>query len=103
MMFETMFNEYSAELSKLEIRLEADKEDLKRLDTDANNTELFLELARKYTNFTELTPAMINEFVSKIMVHEATGIGAHREQDVEIYLNYVGKVELPHPAPSPHG
>lgn len=39
---------------------------------------------------------MANEFVSKIPVHEATGIGAHREQDVEIYLNYVGKVELPH-------
>lgn len=43
---------------------------------DKENADLFMELAKKYTDFEELTPAMINEFVSKIVVHKAEGIGA---------------------------
>lgn len=55
-----------------------------------------MELAKKYTDFEELTPAMINEFVSKIVVHKAEGIGADRKQEVEIFLNYIGRIEIPH-------
>lgn len=94
--FETMLTEYEAELSELEKSLEDDRQEVERLSTEENNTELFMELARRYTDFEELTPAMVNEFISRIVVHKATGIGASREQEVEIYLNYVGKIEVPH-------
>ncbi len=60
---------------------------------------MFISLAKRYTDFEELTPAMINEFVSKVIVHEAEGIGANRTQEVEIYLNYIGKIELPQEEP----
>ena len=40
------------------------------------NAENFLALVKKYTDFSELTPAMINEFVEKILVHQAEGKGA---------------------------
>ena len=39
---------------------------------------------------------MINGFVLKIVVHKAEGIGAGRTQEVEIFLNYIGKIEIPH-------
>lgn len=39
---------------------------------------------------------MINEFVEKILVHQAEGKGASRTQEVEIFFNFVGKVEIPH-------
>ena len=60
---------------------------------------MFISLASRYTDFEELTPAMINEFVSKVIVHEAEGIGANRTQEVEIYLNYIGRIELPQEEP----
>ena len=64
--------------------------------SDRENADLFMELAKKYTDFEELTPAMINEFVSKIVVHKAEGIGSGRTQKVEIFSNYIGKIEIPH-------
>ena len=94
--FDTMLSDYEAELSELENSLEADKAELEEINTDKENADLFMELAKKYTDFEELTPAMLNEFVSKIIVHKAEGVGANRTQEVEIFLNYIGKIEIPH-------
>lgn len=45
---------------------------------------------------TELTHTLLREFVEKIVVHECyyddNGL---RRQDVDIYYNFVGKVDLP--------
>lgn len=46
-------------------------------------------------SFSELTTPMLNEFVEKILVHEADYSGGERVQEVEIYLNFIGKFELP--------
>ena len=54
-----------------------------------------MPLSKQYTDFSELTPAMINEFVEKILVHQAEGKGASRTQEVEIFFNFIGKVEIP--------
>ncbi len=37
----------------------------------------------------------MNEFVDKIMVYKAVGSGANRTQDVDIYLNYIGRFVVP--------
>ena len=94
--FDMMLKEYEAELTELESSLEADNIQLEEINTDRANTELFMELTKRYTDFEELTPAMINEFISKIVVHEGKGVGANRTQEVEIFLNYIGKIEIPH-------
>ena len=46
-------------------------------------------------SFSELTTPMLNEFVEKILVHEADYSSGERVQEVEIYLNFIGKFELP--------
>lgn len=93
--FDAMLKDYEAELSELENSLEADRAELEEINADRENADLFMELAKKYTDFEELTPAMINEFVSRIAVHKAEGTGAERTQEVEIFLNYIGKIEIP--------
>lgn len=57
-------------------------------------------IVHKYTNFEELTPTLLREFVEKIVVHESVALdgkrrGKHRRQEIEIYYSFVGKVELP--------
>ena len=59
--------------------------------------EQFLELARKYTDFSELTTPMINEFIEKIIVHAPERIDGERVQEVEIHLRFIGQFELPAP------
>ena len=38
---------------------------------------------------------MINEFIEKIIVFEAEIVEGERIQDVDVYLNFIGKFEIP--------
>ena len=60
-----------------------------------------MALARKYTDFTELTAPMIFEFVDKIIVHKADRSTGERTQEVEIFLKFIGKFDVPMPEPTP--
>ena len=45
---------------------------------------------------------MINEFVDRILVHAPVQTEEGRTQEVEIFLKYVGKIDLPEePVPEP--
>ena len=61
----------------------------------------FIELVHRYTDFTELTTLMIHEFVDKIVVHEADKSTGDRIQQIDIYLKYVGKLDIPMPELTP--
>ena len=95
-LFEQMLRDFEAELSDLTEIISQDQQELERISRETINAEKFLSLVRKYTDFSELTPAMINEFVEKILVHQAQGKGASRTQEIEIFFNFVGKVDIPH-------
>lgn len=60
-----------------------------------------MELVHKYTDFTELTAPMIYEFVDKIIVHEADKSTGERIQQVDVYLKYIGKLDVPMPELTP--
>ena len=68
------------------------QEELDHFKDDSDKAEKFIELVRKYTEIPELTAAILNEFVDKVIVHEATKPHGRREQQVDIYLNFIGKV-----------
>ena len=42
------------------------------------------------------TPLLLNEFVEKVIVHEADKSSGKRIQKVDIHLNFIGNFELPH-------
>jgi hypothetical protein len=41
----------------------------------------------------ELTPAIVNEFVKKIIVHAPDKSSGHRRQKIEIVWNFIGELE----------
>ena len=43
---------------------------------------------------------MIAEYIEKIVVHEADKSSGERQQQVDIYLNFIGRFEVPAPAPT---
>ena len=73
--------------------------ELDAFNADTVRADQFLALARKYTDFSELTAPMIFEFVDKILVHEAQWNDGERTQEVEIFLNFIGKFDVPMPEP----
>ena len=55
----------------------------------------FIELVKKYTEFNEFSPLLLNEFIEKVVVHEADKSTGKRIQKVDIHMNFIGKFELP--------
>lgn len=79
----------------IEISMENAKAEIEKYESDTVRADKFIELVKRYTDFSELTTPMLNEFVEKILVHEADYSSGERVQEVEIYLNFIGKFELP--------
>ena len=86
---------YESEQAELEKQTAELRTELNAFDTDSIRADKFMELTRRYTDFTELTPAMLHEFIEKVVVHEADKSSGVREQRVDIYLNYIGQFDVP--------
>lgn len=95
--FKTMTDKYEAEQVELETSISNNEKELAQLQVDADNVDRFLDLAKRYTDFSELTTPMLNEFVDKIIVHEAEKIDGERTQEVEVYLNFIGRFQMEEP------
>jgi len=94
--FETLLAEYEREQAELKEAISVDEADLDDFNADTDRIEQFMELAKKYTDFTTLTPPMIYEFVDKILVHAPYKDDCgDRCQEIEIYLKYIGKLDIP--------
>lgn len=93
--FELMLADFEQEQGELETMLKDAEQELSSIEAHSLNGERFIKLAKRYTDFSKLTPTIINEFVDRVLVHEAEGIGAYRTQEVEIYLNYIGQFIVP--------
>ena len=93
--FELLAADYEAEQAELEKTIAETQSMIDSYAADSTRADRFIELAKKYRDFSELTGTMINEFIEKIIVYEAQTIDHERVQDVDIYLNFIGKFELP--------
>lgn len=94
--FTRLFAEYDEEQAALEASMAEWQEQIENWNADKLKTEKFIELVKRYTDFSELTTPMLNEFIEKVVVHEATGgRGNSRRQRLDIYLNFIGAFEVP--------
>jgi site-specific DNA recombinase len=90
-----MFSEdYEAEQKALRESVKEVAAKLERQKDEALNVGRFMEVVHKYMTFEELTPAMLREFVDRIIVHAPDDTGPIREQEIEIVYNFVGTIEL---------
>lgn len=88
--------QYEAEQEQLEARLAELQAEVDGIQEDSEKVSSFMELVNRYTDFTELTTPMLNEFIDKIVVHERERIDRYQyDQKVDIYFNFIGKIELP--------
>ena len=95
--FERLLSEYDSEQTALETEIEDLKAQIDSFNEDSTKADKFIAVVRRYTDFTELTTPMLNEFIEKVVVHEATGGRTDRKQKIDVYFNFVGQVELPPP------
>ena len=98
--FDSLLADYEAEQKALEASVAEAETQIASFEEDTSRAEQFLELAKKYTDFSELTTPMINEFIEKIIVHAPEKVDGDRVQEVEIYLSFIGRFDVPTPEPT---
>jgi len=92
--YQQLSQKFSEEYYALKKELEEIKEHLSDHENASQRAKKFIKLVENYCAFNEVTPTAINEFISKLVVHERDAKRARQTiQHVEVYFNYIGKFE----------
>lgn len=92
--FDKMADRFEAEQAELKTQVDTLQADLSELEQESVNVDKFLAVVRKYTEVKELTPAIIHEFIDKIIIHQPDSPRKNRVQKVEIIYNNIGIFDL---------
>lgn len=98
MMITKRFDDEQIALKK---KISALQAEIDEAEKHKHSAASFLRTVRKYTEIQELTPIILNEFVEKIVVHQAQGVGKNRTQQLDIYYNFIGILDTPEIAALP--
>ena len=61
-------------------------------ESQAVSVDRFLDVVRRYTEIEKLTPAIVHEFIEKIIIYEPEQARGNRRQKVEIVYNNIGAI-----------
>lgn len=87
------YEEEQRELRQKRTKLSAE---VSQADEEAGNMNRFLGIAKKYADLQELTPTILRELISHILVHEPEKVnGKKRIQKIQLFYNFIGSIDLP--------
>lgn len=93
-LYDKLLRDYDEEQGELEKRIRELEQKDEEIREDRKCAEKFVSLVRKYTDYSEITDTMMNEFIEKVIVHESTGTRYHKEQQIDIYFSFIGRVDV---------
>ena len=92
------FTRLSEGYEKEQADLKQSAEELRGVVAEAEaqtvNVQNFLKIVKKYTEPTELTPALLREFVEKVVLHAPDKSSGHRTQRIDVHYNFIGEVDF---------
>lgn len=93
--FSELLTGYDTEQETLDREIAKLQAEIDQYNTDSVRADKFIELVKRHTEFNEFSASLLNEFIEKVIVHEAVKTEGKRTMGVDIYLNFIGKFELP--------
>ncbi|MBQ0010464.1 MAG: recombinase family protein [Ruminococcus sp.] len=95
--YEQMSKSYEIEQAEKKQLVEALKADLAKGKEETDGLEKFIAQVKAVTDVQELTPELVHQFISKVVVHEPYRKDKRRHQELDIYYRGVGLVHIPNP------
>ena len=86
------YEKEQAEIAQLAAVLEREIETQAGQVSDVNE---FLKLVDKYLDIPELDAAILNELVSRIVVHSPVRENGRKQVQIDLYFTYVGQIRIP--------
>ena len=93
--YQKMSQSYEEEQERLKLEIAVTEEWVDQQRELEDNLDAFLALTEKYVDVRELTPAIVNEFIKKILVYAPDKSSGKRQQRVRIFFNFLDEVEIP--------
>lgn len=90
--FVKLSQSYEEEQHQLQTSISDLTEKLAKQQEDSLNISKFMARISKYTELPKLTVEIVNELIDKIVIHKPTGTKRNRIIQVDIYYNFIGKL-----------
>ena len=90
--FVKLSQSYEEEQQQLQTSISDLTEKLAKQQEDSLNISKFMTRILKYTELPELTVEIVNELIDKIVIHKPTGTKRNRIIQIDIYYNFIGKL-----------
>lgn len=90
--FVKLSQSYEEEQKQLQTSISDLTEKLAKQQEDNLNISKFMARISKYTELPELTIEIVNELIDKIVIHKPTGTKRNRIIQIDIYYNFIGKL-----------
>lgn len=90
--FVKLSQSYEEEQKQLQTSISDLSEKLAQQQEDSLNISKFMARISKYTELPELTVEIVNELIDKIVIHKPTGTKRNRIIQIDIYYNFIGKL-----------
>ena len=90
--FVKLSQSYEEEQEQLQTSISDLTEKLAKQQEDNLNISKFMARISKYTKSPELTVEIVNELIDKIVIHKPTGTKRNRIIQIDIYYNFIGKL-----------
>ena len=90
--FVKLSQSYEEEQQQLQTSISDLTEKLAKQQEDNLNISKFMTRILKYTELPELTVEIVNELIDKIEIHKPTGTKRNRIIQIDIYYNFIGKL-----------
>ena len=91
--FVKLSQSYEEEQKQLQISISDLTEKLAKQQEDSLNISKFMTRISKYTELPKLTVEIVNELIDKIVIHKPTGTKRNRIIQIDIYYNFIGKLD----------
>jgi DNA invertase Pin-like site-specific DNA recombinase/ssDNA-binding Zn-finger/Zn-ribbon topoisomerase 1 len=92
--FTDLLNGYDTEQSALDKEITELQTAVDNYANDSVRADKFIELVKQHTEFPKFSAALLNEFIEKVVVHEAEKINGVRTMKVDIHLNFIGQFDV---------
>lgn len=90
--FVKLSRSYEEEQKQLQTSISNLTKKLTKQQEDSLNISKFMARISKYTELPELTVEIVNELIDKIVIHKPTGTKRNRIIQIDIYYNFIGKL-----------
>lgn len=90
--FVKLSQSYEEEQEQLQTSISDLTEKLAKQQEGNLNISKFMARISKYTKLPELTVEIVNELIDKIVIHKPTGTKRNRIIQIDIYYNFIGKL-----------